>query len=186
MQTEFTLADLTKLTGVKRRTVQLWAEAGVIEAMPETERAGTGVHRRFSRQEAMIACVIAPLSLFQISIGALKGIAEYTRKAFNVDDGNRIERAIRENLPIYLLIAINAEKKFAVKIIDPAYAFEKQRENRGFFEEVGDQLDRLFPQKKREDDDYSWALGLELRKLEAQSAAALIALPITSRLQAFR
>lgn len=182
MQTEFTLADLTKLTGVKRRTVQLWAEAAVIEAMADTERAGTGVHRRFSRQEAMIACVLAPLTLFQLSIGALKWTAAHIRETFN-DDSQRIERVVREGLPLYLLIATNAKRGARVRIIDPTYGFEKERENWGVLRKLEE---RLLP-IRNEDDDHSMALGRSSRRLVVEfDAEAIITLPITARLQPFR
>jgi hypothetical protein len=70
-RTDFTLAELTAVTGSKRRTVQLWAEAGAIQAYADTERAGTGVHRRFSRDEAMIACMLSSMSYLKMSIGEL-------------------------------------------------------------------------------------------------------------------
>jgi hypothetical protein len=76
---EYTLADLTRLVGCKRRSAQLWAEAGVIKAEPETDRHGTGTHRRFSRDEAIIACMIAPFAARQVSIGGLKSIAAVLR-----------------------------------------------------------------------------------------------------------
>jgi len=79
MKTNYSLADLTKLTGAKRRSVQLWAEAGVIQAKRETERAGTGTHRRFSRREAIIACIVKVFADGRVSIGVLKAIAQAVR-----------------------------------------------------------------------------------------------------------
>ncbi len=69
----YSLADLTKLMGegAKRRTVQLWAEAGVIQADPDTERAGAGTHRRFSKDEAIIACIIRAFASAGMNIGSL-------------------------------------------------------------------------------------------------------------------
>jgi hypothetical protein len=75
----YSLADLTRKTGSKRRTVQLWAEAGVIQADPDTERAGTGTHRRFAMEEAIIACIVHPLARRQISIGELLKISASVR-----------------------------------------------------------------------------------------------------------
>jgi hypothetical protein len=67
----FTLADLTRFTGAKRRSVQLWAEAGAIAAESDTERAGAGVHRLFSRDEVVVACVVAAFALDNVPIGVL-------------------------------------------------------------------------------------------------------------------
>jgi len=76
----YSLADLTRITGAKRRSVQLWAEAGVIKADPFTERAGTGTHRRFSRDEAVIACLVHPWAMRQIAIGELLNVSAAIRR----------------------------------------------------------------------------------------------------------
>ena len=71
----FTLSDLAKMVSAKRRSVQLWAEFRVLAADPETQHSGSGVHRTFSRAEAIIACIIGVLSEHKISIGELSHIA---------------------------------------------------------------------------------------------------------------
>jgi DNA-binding transcriptional MerR regulator len=75
----YTLADLARVTGAKRRSLQLWADAGVIRAKRGTNRAGTGTHRLFSRDEAILACIIHAFALHQISIGELLNIASVAR-----------------------------------------------------------------------------------------------------------
>jgi hypothetical protein len=75
----YTLADLTRITGAKRRTVQLWAEAGVIRARPATERGGTGVHRQFSIEEAFIACVMTAFVELRMGIGTLLKLSKLLR-----------------------------------------------------------------------------------------------------------
>jgi hypothetical protein len=75
----YSLADLVEATGAKRRSIQLWADRRVINAVPATADAGTGVHRQFSRSEAIIACIIQAFALRQISIGELKDIAAVIR-----------------------------------------------------------------------------------------------------------
>lgn len=79
MDADYTLANLSKITGAKRRSVQLWAEAGVIQAQPTTERAGTGTHRRFSRNEAIIACIIHAFAIQRRAIGELLTISRAVR-----------------------------------------------------------------------------------------------------------
>ncbi len=59
----YTVADVIKATGLKRRTVQFWADKGVIHATKATRGGGHGVHRSFTRDELIIACIIHPLSL---------------------------------------------------------------------------------------------------------------------------
>jgi hypothetical protein len=85
MATErFSLAEVVKRTGAKRRAIQLWADGGVILATPETDRAGTGHHRTFEPQEVQIAAILAPLAQLQISIGVLKRFAGVLRQALAV------------------------------------------------------------------------------------------------------
>jgi hypothetical protein len=77
---DYSLAELTKIIGAKRRTVQLWAEGGVIQALPGTDRAGTGTHRRFSRDEAIIGCFVHAFSgELQLPIGVLIRLSRTVR-----------------------------------------------------------------------------------------------------------
>ena len=75
----YTLSDLARISGAKRRSVQLWAEAGALKADPITNRMGPGVHRRFSRQEAQIAKLLFPLADIGLPIGKLLRVAESVR-----------------------------------------------------------------------------------------------------------
>jgi len=59
----YTVADVIKATGLKRRTVQFWADKGVIQATRATQEGGSGVHRSFTRNEVIIACLMHPFSL---------------------------------------------------------------------------------------------------------------------------
>jgi hypothetical protein len=81
----YSLGDLVEITGAKRRSIQLWADAGVIQAERATERAGTGVHRRFSRTEAIVACVIHPFAERQIAIGELLSISALIRSSVQMN-----------------------------------------------------------------------------------------------------
>ena len=72
---EYSLSHLAVMTDLTPRTVQVWAEAGALRALPGTDRRGTGVPRRFSWDEAAIACILAPLSKLQMSIGTLLQVA---------------------------------------------------------------------------------------------------------------
>jgi hypothetical protein len=71
IKTVFTLADVVFVTGLKQRTIQLWADAGLLRSLPETDRAGTGKHRRFPWYEVKLACYLAPLCDLQLPIGKL-------------------------------------------------------------------------------------------------------------------
>src|SRR5450759_746904 len=78
----YSLADLVLVTGAKRRSVQVWAEGGVIRADRATERAGTGRHRQFGRHEAIIACVIHEFARRQMAIWHLLKISAKLRGSF--------------------------------------------------------------------------------------------------------
>jgi hypothetical protein len=80
---DFSLSDLENLTGAKRRSIQLWADAGVIRPYPRTDRRGTGTHRRFSRDEAIIGCIIAGLANRQRPIGELLRLGNVIRDLLN-------------------------------------------------------------------------------------------------------
>jgi hypothetical protein len=77
---DYSLADVVNITGGKRRSVQLWADAGAIRALPRTDRRGTGTHRRFSRDEVIIACCLNSLARRQVGIGELARIGKALRK----------------------------------------------------------------------------------------------------------
>jgi hypothetical protein len=93
---EYSLSDLVDVTGAKRRSLQLWAERGLIRAMEGTENAGTGVHRLFSRDEAIVACIAHAFAIRQISIGELLFICGGVRSILH---GRRdlIESAVTGN-----------------------------------------------------------------------------------------
>ena len=80
---DYSLADIVRISGGKRRSVQLWAEAGAIRAFSRTDRQGTGTHRRFSRDEVIIACCLDSLARRQVGIGELIRIGRGLRKFLN-------------------------------------------------------------------------------------------------------
>ena len=80
---DYSLADVVRMSGGKRRSVQLWAEAGAIRAFSRTDKRGTGTHRRFSRDEVIIACCLNGLARRQVGIGELVRIGRGLRKFLN-------------------------------------------------------------------------------------------------------
>jgi len=95
----YSLADLVEVTGAKRRSLQLWADRGVIKPLADTANAGTGVHRLFSREEAIIACLVQPFAAHQMSIGELVIIGSMIRSQLILgrrpgDQGTRLVEAI--------------------------------------------------------------------------------------------
>lgn len=133
--TDYSLADLTKITDSKRRSVQLWAEAGVIHADVETERAGTGVHRRFSRNEAIIAVLIARRAELRISIGMLKMLADHYRtlmQRFDVIFEECIAGRMIAYMADYADVGYTAFSP-TFHAVDPSISPEKQTQALGAF-----------------------------------------------------
>jgi DNA-binding transcriptional MerR regulator len=92
----YTLAEMEQITGAKRRALQFWSDAGVIQPETDTDRAGRGVHRRYSRHEAMIACVIRPFAEMHLPIGELHGMAAGIRNGLN----NRKDARLRDEMKL--------------------------------------------------------------------------------------
>jgi hypothetical protein len=106
----YTLADLVRVTGAKRRSLQLWADAGVIRAKKGTNRAGTGTHRLFSRDEAILACIIHAFALHQMAIGELLLVASVARSSPGGGFRSFIDRAISgEGDPVMIFISWREE-----------------------------------------------------------------------------
>lgn len=101
---EYSLSDLTKITGAKRRSVQFWAECGAILANKETERAGTGTHRRFSRDEAVIACVLAYFAQMHVELPQLTDIGAKLRNQLLPTIRDSVEMAITDEMVVYLIV----------------------------------------------------------------------------------
>ena len=80
MINEYELSDIVRITGAKRRTVQFWAESGALKGNPITERAGSGVHRTFSQDEVLIACILNGFARKGIAIGWIIQSAEIVRR----------------------------------------------------------------------------------------------------------
>jgi hypothetical protein len=103
---DYTLSEVVKLTGARRRSVQLWAEAGVIKADGPTERAGSGTHRRFSRDEAVIACIVH--AFVPYPIGELLDVAAAIRRLFSHQprkNRSMIESAVTGSNQVFLVMS---------------------------------------------------------------------------------
>ena len=99
----YTLADLTRFTGAKRRSAQLWAEGGVLIAEQQSNCQGTGTHRLFSRDEVIVACVVAAFALDSFPIGRLIQIAQSVRTVLqNQKDRDLVSQAIYDTDRVYL------------------------------------------------------------------------------------
>ena len=117
---DYTLADLTRITGAKRRAVQTWAEAKVIEAEAKTERAGRGTHRRFSRDEAIIACIVRSFAMRQMSIGELLNVSNAIRKQLKKGGVDRkvVDGVIAGTTLGYLILVTIAKRSWRCTILE--------------------------------------------------------------------
>jgi hypothetical protein len=118
---DYSLADVVKMSGGKRRSVQLWAEAGAIQAFSRTDKRGTGTHRRFSRDEVIIACCLNGLARRQVGIGELMRIGRGLRKFLHSGDTRtQVEDAIftKKAWEYYLFIIWEEERDPYVLMLD--------------------------------------------------------------------
>ena len=93
------------MSGGKRRSVQLWAEAGAIQAFSRTDKQGPGTHRRFSRDEVIIACCLNSLARRQVGIGELIQIGRGLRKFLKSGNSRQeVETAVSKGWENYLFI----------------------------------------------------------------------------------
>jgi DNA-binding transcriptional MerR regulator len=101
---DFSIADVARLSGAPKRSIQYWALSRVIETLPESDHAGTGKRRQFSRDEVIIACVVKSLSDKGLQIGRLTFIADGFRNAIlrNKLLRQRIEDAIAGDDRVFL------------------------------------------------------------------------------------
>jgi DNA-binding transcriptional MerR regulator len=73
-----TLSDITRITGGNRRTLQFWAEQGVLRSTRQHE--GSGVPREFDDSEVVVACVVNALSSQGVPVGKLTAAADGIRR----------------------------------------------------------------------------------------------------------
>jgi hypothetical protein len=129
---DYSLADVVDISGGKRRSVQLWAEAGAIHALPRTERRGSGTHRRFSRDEVIIACCLNGLARRQVGVGELVRIAKALRKVLGQRDVGDIILAGTKRYEQYLFIIWEESRDPEVYFWDePDFVIEITRRVKG-------------------------------------------------------
>ena len=93
---DYSLSDIVSLSNARPRSVQLWADAAAILANPATEKRGTGTHRRFGRDEAIIACCLTGFARRQVGIGELKRIGRAIRRRLKEPTARRLLKEVIE------------------------------------------------------------------------------------------
>src|SRR6266478_771270 len=105
---DYGLSEVVELTGANRRSVQLWADARILEPVAETDAAGTGVHRRFTLLEVRICAMLVPLARLGATKAVLRHFSEILRRHLTYDREKShfrktLERAARNEGRNYLL-----------------------------------------------------------------------------------
>jgi hypothetical protein len=78
--------EVVALTGARKRVLYLWADAGALQALPDTDRSGRGVHRQFTWREVEIAAVLQAISHFRLPIGEMVRLAEGFRYSLRLGE----------------------------------------------------------------------------------------------------
>jgi DNA-binding transcriptional MerR regulator len=102
----YSASDVARLSGAPLRAVRYWALTRVLEAAPESDRAGTGKHRQFSKQEVLIACVVQYFSSRGLQVGQLTNISKTLRAAILSDEWTLdcLNGAIRDDFKVYMIL----------------------------------------------------------------------------------
>jgi len=107
-------------------------------ADPLTDRAGTGTHRQFSREEAIVACLVHGFALHQIAIGELMDISRAIRKSAKLGQSTPrglwnlpIERAIKGD-DIFTLVYESWRGGSTVSLFGGPPEFKHIRKPEGF------------------------------------------------------
>src|SRR3954452_10755803 len=79
MEHEVAAGFLAEEVGVPVRTIQFWTDAGVLEAIPESDRQGRGRHRAYKAApplygERACALIAAEMHRLRLPVGVMKGI----------------------------------------------------------------------------------------------------------------
>ena len=96
---------MAEISGLNPRTVQFWADKGVIRATPSTSEGGKGVHRTFTYDEFLITCLMNSFTGTQVrAVGELKEIAKTIRFALRGPGRKDFEDAVSGKATCYLVL----------------------------------------------------------------------------------
>ncbi len=90
MTAAVTLSQLSRLSGVKPRTLQYWTLSEVIHCRSDSKHGGPGVPRRYAEEEVAITLILGEISKMPLQIGALRQIAEELRRIMMLGPENGI------------------------------------------------------------------------------------------------
>jgi len=79
MTDTLSLADLMKITGERRRSIQHWTDVGILKPEPGTTGHGPGVHRAYNSGEAVYALIAGELNRRKLPVSEILSITEALR-----------------------------------------------------------------------------------------------------------
>jgi hypothetical protein len=99
------LSELVDVAHSNRRLTQFWVECGALKPIGATDRQGRGNPRRFSRDEAIVACLLTAFSR-KTTIGQLLQFSEGMRSKMLTLGPTRelIEAAIMGNKKVFVCV----------------------------------------------------------------------------------
>jgi hypothetical protein len=102
----YSASDVARLSGAPLRSVRYWALTRVLEAEPESDRAGMGHHRKFGKVEAIIACIVQYFSSRDLQVGYLTVISKRLRAALLGDEWalDCLRGAIRNDFKVFMVV----------------------------------------------------------------------------------
>jgi hypothetical protein len=101
----YSLSDVEEIADAPRRTVTWWIEQGIILPEPGTDRAGRGVHRQFTAEEVVIACMLRAASQdHTIPIGRLLTISKVVRGKIDGAIRRMVNQAISGEVNLFLIV----------------------------------------------------------------------------------
>lgn len=81
--TDLMAQAMADAVGATKRQIQTWTDAGILLCRPETDRQGTGIRRKYPREQRAVAAFVTALSRFGLHIGEIIHYAEYLRDWLN-------------------------------------------------------------------------------------------------------
>jgi DNA-binding transcriptional MerR regulator len=173
-------SEVSQISGATPRAVQFWADAGVLKAEPGTQRKGRGVHRRFSRDEVVVACVVRPFAAQGMTVRHLLLVANAMRQFLKTQDRKKLEAAIQGEKQIYLRLTTKPEPDGKImaeaQIVDEGL-FEKAVEiwttGRDMSEELKVLL-RTLPPETRRSLALGWSTAANLDEQDSFSSTILL------------
>lgn len=103
----YSASDVARLSGATLRSVRYWALTQVLQATPDSDRAGTGKHRQFSPDEVVIACILNYFAGKGLQVGELGAISNAIREVSRRTGHSIIwdmGAAIKDDDKLYMII----------------------------------------------------------------------------------